>query len=276
MHRQTHAARIRAAPVTAPRPTPTSAHCIAVQGCPADVESFITFELRRISAAIRRRLVQAAASTPGASAAVTARTPALVGVDYILANSRLRLKPHGECGGSGRRPQKQALARGDSNTENEPPAPGACGRRPAEAHLAEVERRLQLSTARRPPRGAAEFNRTACAMSRAAGIVLQPELARPVAPAATRRPPVPPPGAATPAAQPRMEMVAGGRRLDVPRPGTAAPVQVGTASCLVRAAGRQEAGRSSPAHWAGLGWAGLGWAGSENRASAGTPPFEAP
>ena len=172
MHRQTHAARVRAAPVRAPHPTPTSAHCIAAQGCPADVESFITFELRRISAAIRRRLVQAAASTPGASAAVTARTPALVGVDYILANSRLRLKPHGECGGSGRRPQKQALARGDSNTENEPPAPGACGRRPAEAHLAEVERRLQLSTARRPPRGDAEFNRTECAMSRAAGIVL--------------------------------------------------------------------------------------------------------
>ena len=52
---------------------------------------------------------------------------------------------------------------------------------PAEAHLAEVERRLQLSTTGRPARAAAAFNRTEGAMSMATGLVLEPELVRPAA-----------------------------------------------------------------------------------------------
>ena len=146
-----------------------------------------------------------------------------------LGNSRLRLKPYRERGGSGRQPGKRVRTRGDSNAENEPPAPGVAGvipplvleprqaaeKRsramrarvdlPAEAHLAEVERRRQLSTAGRPARAAAEFNRTEGAMSRVTGLVLEPELAA----SAPRRPPVPACAAAAPAAQPRMEMVAG-------------------------------------------------------------------
>ena len=156
-----------------------------------------------------------------------------------LGNSRLRLKAYRERGRSGRRPGKRARARGDSNAENQPPAPGAAGAGqpalqvaplvleprqaaekrsramrarvdlPAEAHLAEVERRRQLSTTGRPPRAAAEFNRTEGAMSMATGLVLEPELVRPAAAAALRRPPVPGCAPAAPAAQPRMEMVAG-------------------------------------------------------------------
>ena len=238
---QTHAAPVRrAAPVRAPPPLPhSSTHCIVAQGCSADVESVIAFELRRTSVAIRRRLAQTAAGAPGASTAAMARAPALVGVDDNLGNSRLRLKPYGERGGSGRRPGKRARARGDSNAENQPPAPGAAGAGqpalqvaplvleprqaaekrsramrarvdlPAEAHLAEVERRLQLSTTGRPPRAAAEFNRTEGAMSMATGLVLEPEPARPAAGAAPRCPPVPARAAAAAAAQPRMEMVAG-------------------------------------------------------------------
>ena len=72
-----------------------------------------------------------------------------------------------------------------------------------------MEQRLQLSTARRPPVAAAEFNQKEGAMSRATGLVLEPQLARLAAAAAPWCPPVPPPAAATPAAQPRMEMVAG-------------------------------------------------------------------
>ena len=72
-----------------------------------------------------------------------------------------------------------------------------------------MEQRLQLSTARRPPVAAAELNQTESAMSRATCLVLEPELARLAAAAAPRCPPVPQPAAATPAAQPRMEMVAG-------------------------------------------------------------------
>ena len=46
-------------------------------------------------------------------------------------------------------------------------------------------------------------------MSMATGLVLEPELVRPAAAAALRRPPVPGCAPAAPAAQPRMEMVAG-------------------------------------------------------------------
>ena len=52
---------------------------------------------------------------------------ALVGVDDDLGNSRLRLKPQGERGGLGRGPGMRESARGDSNVENEPPAPGVAG-----------------------------------------------------------------------------------------------------------------------------------------------------
>ena len=156
-----------------------------------------------------------------------------------LGNSRLRLKAYRERGRSGRRPGKRARAQGDSNAENQPPALAAAGTGqpalqvaplvleprqaaekrsramrarvdlPAEAHLAEVERQLQLSTTGRPARAAAAFNRTEGAMSMATGLVLEPELVRPAVAAALRCPPVPGCAPAAPAAQPRMEMVAG-------------------------------------------------------------------
>ena len=109
------------------------------------------------------------------------------------ATPGLRLKAYRERGRSGRRPGKWGRAQGDSNAKNQPPAPGVAGvipplvleprqaaeKRsramrarvdlPAEAHLAEVERRRQLSTAGRPARAAAEFNRTEGAMSRVTG-----------------------------------------------------------------------------------------------------------